>query len=63
MPRALSPEDMWDIQVAAAYLRLKKRTLYYWKYQGKGPEPHKMHGNLYYVPAEVKQWAKIELGI
>lgn len=63
MARILAPSDLWDAQTTADYLQISKRTLYCWKWANKGPKARKLHGSLYYIPAEVRNWARIQIGI
>lgn len=63
MARTIDLEEMWDAQTTANKLKIQKTTLYCWRSQGKGPKGKKLHGNLYYVPSEVRQWIRMHMGM
>lgn len=63
MARTLDLDEMWDVQTTARKIGIKKTTLYCWRTQGKGPVGRKVHGNLYYVPSEVRQWVRLQFGM
>lgn len=58
MSEQLTVESLWKPAEVASYLRIPVRTLYQWRYLGKGPAGAKLEGHLRWEPAVVRQWVK-----
>jgi predicted DNA-binding transcriptional regulator AlpA len=48
--------DLWTAEETAAYLRRPLKTLYRWRYVGKGPRALKVGRSLLYKAEEVRAW-------
>ncbi len=50
------PDELWTIEVTAAFLHTTPGTLYQWRHRRKGPPVFKPGKRLLYDPAEVRAW-------
>lgn len=54
-----SVERLWTVEDVAAYLRVSKATVYFWRSEGRGGPPGRLIGkHLRFVPDEVQNWVK-----
>jgi hypothetical protein len=51
-----SMNDVFDLEVAARYVRLRPKTLLNKKSSGMGPKCRKIGRNLYYNKADLDAW-------
>jgi DNA-binding transcriptional MerR regulator len=49
-------EALWDIDQAAAFLRVPKETLYAWRKRHYGPPAGRVGRHLRYDPDQVREW-------
>lgn len=51
-------ESLWTVDDVATYLRIPKKTLYYWRYRNYGPPSRRFGKYLRYDPGDVVAWAR-----
>ncbi len=56
--RAENGHPMWSPGDLAEHLGIPLRTLYNWRYEGKGPRAYKIGRHIRYDPLEVGAWLK-----
>lgn len=49
-------DALWSVQDVARYLRVPVKTLYQWRYLGRGPQAYVVGRYLRYKPADVARW-------
>ena len=55
-----SPEPLWTVREAAAFLRLGRNTVYEWAASGKLPSL-RLGSRIRFVPSVVRRWAAVLL--
>lgn len=50
------PETLWTAEECANYLRVPVKTLYEWRYHGRGPRAARVGRWLRYDPTQVRAW-------
>ena len=54
--RAVTLEKLWTVDQLAEFAGVSVTTLYYWRWEGKGPKAIKVGRHLRYRESDIEKW-------